>query len=95
MDEKRVAKELVKVAKDIENADAAMERRADVYSIIGDVFARYLVGDRDYAIKQLKTLSKKPFEGNLTPLIDDGRYLELFSDLQTELTRVVKKHLPV
>ncbi len=85
-DAKAVAKGEFKVARSL---------TADALGLIGDAFARFLVGDREVALRQLKSIAKKPFEGDLKPLTDSGEYNKLYDDLATDLIRVIKKHLPV
>jgi len=94
----RTAKALLALAESIMAEDGrrpSRRRRADQLGVIGDAFARYLIGDREVALRQLKSLANKPFEGDVSPLHARGEYNKLYGDLATELTRIIKKHLPV
>ena len=92
---------LERMAKDdsaaMKKGDFRVARRmnADALAIIGDAFARFCIGDRKAALRQLESFVKKPFEGNLNPFIDSGEYPQLFDNLSMDLTRAIKKHLPV
>tara|TARA_R110000824_G_scaffold398837_1_gene603418 strand:- start:4603 stop:4863 length:261 start_codon:yes stop_codon:yes gene_type:complete len=86
MDNQRIASELLKVAKDL---------TADDLTIISDVFARYLIGDRDQAVKQLNSLKKRDFAGDLSEIIESREYSEIFSQLQQEMLKVLKRNLPI
>lgn len=86
MDNQAIASELVKVAKDLTAGDL---------TIISDVFARYLIGDRDQAVKQLNSLKKRDFAGDLSEIIESGEYSEIFSQLKLEMFQVLKRNLPI
>ena len=86
MDDKQVARELMKLAKAL---------TADDLTVIADAFTRYCIGDRDYAIKQLTAMKNKPFEGNLIDAVNSGKYVKIFNRMIDAFLKVLKSELPV
>jgi hypothetical protein len=75
MDDKQVAHELVKVAKELTAFDDVMK--------VADVFARFLIGDRDVAVSQLKALKNVDIAPESTdPNVYDTQYRKLVMALR-------------
>lgn len=88
-----VAKRLVALAGEL--AGDSRHRQADDSMKLADLFTRFLIGDREVALRQLKAMAGESFEGDLTSLVQSGKYNQLFGTLKSGLAKVIKQNLPV
>jgi hypothetical protein len=57
---------------------------------IADIFARYLVGDKDVAVTQLKATQ---VQTKVLANMEAGEYNKLYTQLTKDLFNVMKKHM--
>jgi hypothetical protein len=58
---------------------------------IADSFARYLIGDRNIALNELKKMQNLPTKGLAD--MEAAEYNKLYQKLQVELSKVISKNM--
>ena len=76
---------------DLEKIDNYLNESPVSLIEIADSFARYLIGDRNVAISELKKMQNLPTKGLAD--MEAREYNNLYSKLRVELLKVMSKHM--